>query len=406
MKSLRWMLSVCAVACATASLHSQDAKSDPSKTGKEPQAAAHVAALVEKLSMRATKLDNIQAAMELKLIALDELKAGREPGVLLRDALPGLVKYVEVFANYKDPLGDACHETLQYLGADAIIAYARLLQSDKLKYNGLVQVTNGLTKALENTPQRTEAMNAALTEVVPLLDNLCRSDVGAYQLMGFSSALVALGEPAVPALLAGLKDTKPEIRRRYAYYLGRIGALAKTALAALGELKSDPEPSVREAAAEAIAKIEAAIAASVSSAPAKIRGVLIVMGEALAGAEVELTYFDDKACHDLANKKPETLTPEERKRLETGRRTLAKFPSDTTGQYVAVDLEPGWYMVSVSWTSDQTPRWHNSPFQGDWFVVHYRRNDPAKPFGFTAVCEAVEVKSGEIRMLDMKLPSR
>lgn len=139
---------------------------------------------------------------------------------------------------------------------------------------------------------------------------------------------------------------------------------------------------------------------------AKIHGVLTVTGEALAGAEVELTFFKDKECHELANRKPESLTPEERLRLEAGRRTLPKFPSDAKGQYTAANLAPGWYMVSVGWTSDQTPRWHNSPFQGDWFVVHYRRSDPAKPFGFTAVCEAFEVKPGEERMLDMKLPSR
>lgn len=261
MKSIRSFLLVFAGACAAAMLQSQEAGSNPGKAEKKPPTAASIAALVEKLSMSATKPDNIQAAMELKLIALDELKAGREPGDLLRGALPRLVGYVEVFANYKDPLGDACHETLQYLGSDAVIAYARLLQSDKLKYNGLVQVTNGLTKALENTPRRTEAVNAALKEVVPLLDNLCKSDLGAYQLMGFSSALVATGEPAVPALLAGLKDAKPEIRGRYAYYLGRIGAPAREALPALGELKSDPAQSVREAAGEAIAKIEAAVAA-------------------------------------------------------------------------------------------------------------------------------------------------
>ncbi len=150
------------------------------------------------------------------------------------------------------------------------------------------------------------------------------------------------------------------------------------------------------------------IGAGSTTAPAvaKIHGVLTVTGEALAGAEIELTFFKDKECHELANKKPETLTPEERQRLEAGRRTLPKLSSDSKGQYAATNLEPGWYMVSVGWLSDQPPRWHNSPFQGDWFVMHYRRNDPAKPFGFTAVCEAFEVKSGEMRELDMKLPNR
>jgi hypothetical protein len=145
---------------------------------------------------------------------------------------------------------------------------------------------------------------------------------------------------------------------------------------------------------------------SASPTPAKIHGTLTVTGEVLAGAEIEFTFFKDKVCHDLANKKPETLTPEERQQLEAGRRTLPKFPSDAKGQYAAANLEPGWYMVTVGWFSDQTPRWHNSPFQGDWFVMHYRRNDPAKPYGFTAVCEAFEVKSGEARVLDMKLPNR
>lgn len=220
-------------------------------------AAADVTALVEKLS-KGTKLDNIRAAMKLKLIALDELKAGREPVDLLRGALPGLVEIVEGFANYKDPLGDACHETLQFLGSDAIIAYTRMLQSDKLKYNGLVQMANGLTKALENTPQRSEAVNTALKEVVPLFDNICRGDLSAFQLWGFTSAMTAIGTPAVPALLVGLKDPKPEIRRRYAVMLGSMGAHAREALPALGELKSDPEQDIREAADQAITKIAAA----------------------------------------------------------------------------------------------------------------------------------------------------
>jgi HEAT repeat protein len=86
----------------------------------------------------------------------------------------------------------------------------------------------------------------------------------------------ALGEmaeqagPAVPALVGALRTTLPgrglqgpmryyaDVRAVSAEALGRIGAAARMALPALKEALDDGDQSVREAAAEAVKRIEGA----------------------------------------------------------------------------------------------------------------------------------------------------
>ncbi len=64
-------------------------------------------------------------------------------------------------------------------------------------------------------------------------------------------------EEAIPALRALLKSANPASRRVAARLLGQLGRLAKEALPDLSLLLQDEDPQVRDAAAEAIKRIEA-----------------------------------------------------------------------------------------------------------------------------------------------------
>lgn len=69
-------------------------------------------------------------------------------------------------------------------------------------------------------------------------------------------ALTKIGEPAVVALLPGLKDPDEFVRLRIVSVLGGIGPEAKLALPALETAKNDPSAFVKKAADEAITRIK------------------------------------------------------------------------------------------------------------------------------------------------------
>lgn len=74
------------------------------------------------------------------------------------------------------------------------------------------------------------------------------------------NAILAVGRDPewIPALTARLKDPVPLLRHLAAVELGRFGPQAKSAVPVLTELLHDEERSCREAAAEALAKIDPA----------------------------------------------------------------------------------------------------------------------------------------------------
>jgi HEAT repeat protein len=74
-----------------------------------------------------------------------------------------------------------------------------------------------------------------------------------------ADVLAAFGDaaaPAIPKLAEQLKSDNPLVRYNVAVGLGRLGSLARSAVPALKMLADDPQPEVREVAAEAIALIE------------------------------------------------------------------------------------------------------------------------------------------------------
>ncbi len=69
-------------------------------------------------------------------------------------------------------------------------------------------------------------------------------------------ALVQLGEPAVPPLIALLQHPQPDVRLWSATVLGRLGLNATTAIEPLNNLANDPDPRVAAAARRALTLIE------------------------------------------------------------------------------------------------------------------------------------------------------
>jgi HEAT repeat protein len=64
-----------------------------------------------------------------------------------------------------------------------------------------------------------------------------------------------IGSPAVPALIAALKDERGDVRRVAAWELGRMGAPAVDAIPALLATLTDEDGEVRVAAAEALERV-------------------------------------------------------------------------------------------------------------------------------------------------------
>ena len=64
--------------------------------------------------------------------------------------------------------------------------------------------------------------------------------------------LINIGEPAVPALAAMLKDPEPRVRRAAATTLWGLGTRMGAAVPGLAETLRDPDPEVRLAAAMAL----------------------------------------------------------------------------------------------------------------------------------------------------------
>jgi hypothetical protein len=69
------------------------------------------------------------------------------------------------------------------------------------------------------------------------------------------SALGQIGEPAVPALTAGLADSDPMVRVEVCRALGYMGAKAKDAVPALTQALNDPQEAVQVEAAKALGEI-------------------------------------------------------------------------------------------------------------------------------------------------------
>lgn len=98
------------------------------------------------------------------------------------------------------------------------------------------------------------AFGPKASEVVEELIRCHRDDKDSGVVLSCSLALADIGKPSVPHLIDELGNSRPDVRNRTAFILGKIGAAAHDAIPNLIELLADDD-SVRGIAAEAILRI-------------------------------------------------------------------------------------------------------------------------------------------------------
>ncbi len=91
------------------------------------------------------------------------------------------------------------------------------------------------------------------TQVAPLIEKLTDNDFRVRH--DAADAIVKIGSPAVPFLIAGLKDENKQVRWRAASALAEIGAEASSAVPALIVTLQDEDEYIRRIAAYALGKI-------------------------------------------------------------------------------------------------------------------------------------------------------
>jgi HEAT repeat protein/S1-C subfamily serine protease len=157
-----------------------------------------------------------------------------------KEAAPALA------AALKDPdreMRRAILEALGQFGPDAKAAVPGLREILQGKEKTLLQ------PALDVLTQIGPAAQDAIPELIQLLeDQSLRESV--------ATALGKIGKPAVPPLREALKDNNARIRTGACMALGEIGPDAKDALFQLSSLQRDPDTSVRDAARDAMKKVQ------------------------------------------------------------------------------------------------------------------------------------------------------
>lgn len=114
-------------------------------------------------------------------------------------------------------------------------------------------------------------------------------------------ALEVIGAPAVPALIAALKDPDGRTRGAAADGLGRIGAEARAAVPELLAALRDPEPAVRRQAALALglvaskdAAVVPALADALKDSDLEVRrNAAFALGKLGAGARAAVPALND-----------------------------------------------------------------------------------------------------------------
>jgi HEAT repeat protein len=149
-------------------------------------------------------------------------------------------------ATLKDPdreIRRSALEALAQYGADA-----------KAAVPGLRDILKGKDKtlhpnALDVLSQLGPAAKDAIPELIELLEDPSLRESAA-------TALGKIGKPAVPALKEALKDNNAKVRAGACMALGEIGPDAKEALFALSSLQRDRDANVRDAATDAMRKVQ------------------------------------------------------------------------------------------------------------------------------------------------------
>jgi HEAT repeat protein len=95
-------------------------------------------------------------------------------------------------------------------------------------------------------------------EVIPALGSVLTQSLKPNQAETAASSLANVGEPALPALQAALRNRDPDVQLIAATTLGNMAEKATAVIPSLIQAQADPDPDVAEAATQAIAQIRGA----------------------------------------------------------------------------------------------------------------------------------------------------
>lgn len=123
-----------------------------------------------------------------------------------------------------------------------------------------------------------------------------------------------------------------------------------------------------------------------------LSGLVVGPDGPLAGAEVSLTAFSDKACLDLANKK-EPSQAEKDQLAACRKEKIRSIKTQAGGRFQIPDLPPAWYAIVITWTSSSRPPCGGFDLFSDYLVASYLRNDGTVVI--TAAGSPFELKAGE-----------
>jgi HEAT repeat protein len=134
--------------------------------------------------------------------------------------------------------------------------------------------------------------------------------------------LIDIGEKAVPAIAALLKDGEPRVRRAAASTLWGLGTRMGPAVPSLAETLQDPDPEVRLSAAMALESAGQHAAAAVPALVAALKDpetnvrlyACKALGAAGAGARSAIPALEEAAKHDFLRGSAE----EALRRIRTG----------------------------------------------------------------------------------------
>ncbi len=184
----------------------------------------------------------------------------------MRVLIPGLGACVRRFTTLThDDVGKVCEEALFSFGAEAIPEYVRLIQvesegklSGRANAHVISMAAGRLVNLIAVGAASRESIVSQLSPALPTLIGLMRRGWDRMLLYAPLKLITFSGKDAIPELLANLRHEDAACRELAARTLGGIGGAAAATLSELRALEQDPEPRVRAAAQEAVAKIEAA----------------------------------------------------------------------------------------------------------------------------------------------------
>jgi HEAT repeat protein len=214
----------------------------------DPQVLANVADALATLGPAA--VPKIVAALEIEELRGAALAVLGRMGPAAKDAVPALVNEL---ARQDDPRRAEVQLALAAIGPDAAAAVPALVESLSSDDDHVRRT------ALYALGKIGPAASAAIPELRGHLrqgDKLRRVAV-VWALLQIQPGDRRLVSMAVPLLIEALAADDSLVRREAALALGNLGAAARAAVEPLKARLGDDDPSVREAAAEALAKIGA-----------------------------------------------------------------------------------------------------------------------------------------------------